>query len=259
MFLRSPGPAPRRDLTYQLVVRALRGLFRLLGLRITIEGLHHVPATGPAILAANHTGYLDFTFVGLLGTARGRLVRFLAKQSTFDNPVSGPAMRAMGHIPVLRPDGTVAALRASRALGRGEMIGIFPEATISRSFTLKQLRRGPAYLAAAHRAPLVPVVTWGGHRLLTVGGRFGLRRGTAVTLLVGEPIQPGPADTVTELEQRLQVALTELYDRAQREYPQRPRGRRDRWWVPAHLGGTAPTPARAAELEIRLAPRSATT
>jgi hypothetical protein len=86
----------------------------------------------------------------------------------------------------------------------------------------------------------VPVVVWGGQRVLTVGGRWSLRRGRAVTVSVGEPLDPGPdADpyVVTEaLRERLARLLADAVD----AYPDRPRDDADRWWLPASRGGTAP-------------------
>lgn len=243
------APWTRRDAAYRVVIALIRLSFWLIGLRIDLRGLEHVPRRGPAILVSNHTGYLDFTFVGLAGHRRGRLVRFLAKQPTFDHPLSGPPMRAMGHIPVRRPDGTVAARRAARALAAGEVVGVFPEATISRSWTLKPYRRGAAYLACRLGVPLVPIVVWGGHRVLTVDGRWSLRRGRAVTITVGEPLHPSAGDDVARVSDRLRERMDELLAQAQAGYPDRPVSPADHWWLPTHLGGSAPTPERAAELD----------
>ena len=74
--------------TYRLAIRAFRLLFVLLGLRITVRGAEHLPTSGPAIVACNHVGFLDFALVGLVADRRHRFVRFMAKQSTFDNRVS---------------------------------------------------------------------------------------------------------------------------------------------------------------------------
>ena len=97
---------------------------------------------------------------------------------------SGPLMRAMQPHP--RSTGRTASSRpaqALRALQAGEVVGIYPEATIGRAFVVKDredFRRGAAYLALATGAPLVPVAHWGIHRIFTVDGRYSLRRGKAV-------------------------------------------------------------------------------
>ena len=244
------------QLTYRLAIRAFRLLFVLLGLRIEVRGEEHVPASGPAIVACNHIGFLDFALVGLAADRRHRLVRFMAKQSTFDNPLSGRPMRAMRHIPVDRSCGAPAARQARDELRRGELVGIFPEATISRAWTLKPFMRGAATLAVREGVPLIPVAVWGGHRVLTVDGRWSLRRGKAITILIGEPIVVDPnacaaaSDAgVAAANAGLRQGMQDLLDRAQLDYPDRPRDRADRWWLPRHLGGSAPTPSQATELD----------
>ena len=237
------------QLTYRLAVRAFRLLFVLLGLRIDLRGEEHLPTSGPAIVACNHIGFLDFAFVGLAAHRRHRLVRFMAKQSAFANPLSGPMMRALRHIPVDRSCGAPAARRARDELRRGELVGIFPEATISRAWTLKPFMRGAATLAVCEQVPLVPVAVWGGHRVLTVDGRWSLRRGKAITILIGAPISPAAGLDVAAANTELRRRMQDLLDQAQHEYPDLPRGDSDRWWLPQHLGGSAPTPEVAAELD----------
>ena len=71
----------------------MRLAFDALGLRIDVQGAERVPTTGPAVLASNHVGYLDFALLGYLAHQRGRHVRFLAKSGVFESPVIGRAMR----------------------------------------------------------------------------------------------------------------------------------------------------------------------
>src|SRR5659263_300962 len=87
------------DLGYRLIVGVIRIGFRLLGLRFRITGLRNVPDHGGAVLAINHTAYVDFVFAGYgVLKANGRLVRFMAKRSICQHPVIGPIMRMCGHI-----------------------------------------------------------------------------------------------------------------------------------------------------------------
>ena len=241
--------AARGDQVYRVVIRVFRLVFRLLGLRLQVTGEQVIPDVGPAVLASNHLSYLDFTFVGLAGSRRRRLIRFMAKTAVFDNRVAGPLMRAMGHIPVDRASGAAAYRRAARALAAGELVGVFPEATISRSFTLKSFKLGAATLAVREQVPLIPVVLWAPQRTFTVDKHYSLRRGKTVLVLVGKPIVPEPgADPVevdAELRRRMDAVLTEAW----RRYPDQPRDDADRWWVPAVAGGTAPTLEVASEQE----------
>ena len=98
-----------------------------------------------------------------------RLVRFMAKKAVFDHKISGPLMRGMHHIPVDRKAGAGAYDEALAALRAGEVVGVFPEATISQSFEVKQLKTGAARMALAAGVPIVPVTIWGTQRLWTKG------------------------------------------------------------------------------------------
>ena len=235
------------ELAYPPVLVLAKTVFRLLGIRFTLTGAEHLPQVGGGVLASNHVSYLDFTFCGLVAQPSRRLVRFMAKDSTFHHPVSGPLMRGMHHIPVDRTAGAAAFDHAVDALRAGEIVGVFPEATISRSFTLKAFKTGAARMAATADVPLIPMALWGGQRIYTKGHARDLSRGKAVALAVGEPFEPGadPVVTTQELKRRIGVLLEEL----QKNYPQQPADDADRWWLPAELGGTAPTLAAATALD----------
>ncbi len=244
------------DVTYRVVIAVCRALFRALGLRITVRGAEHLPSAGGAVLASNHVSFLDFSFVGLVGFRRRRFVRFLTKQSVFRPPVVGAAMRAMGHVPVDRAHGAVALRHAVGKVRAGEVVGVFPEATISRSWTLKDFKPGAAAPAIWEQVPLVPVVVWGGQRVLTAGGHASLRRGKSLTILVGRPLHPALDASPREVTAELRVRMQALLDEAMSTYPDRPRNDQDRWWLPASAGGSAPRPQVAAELEAAAVARA---
>ncbi|MBW4716659.1 lysophospholipid acyltransferase family protein [Saccharothrix obliqua] len=230
------------DRVYPPVIAAAKLMFRVLDLRITVDGARHVPATGGAVLAANHVSYLDFIFAGLAAQPSRRLVRFMAKHEVFEHRVSGPLMRGMHHIPVNRAAGQDSYRQALAALRAGEVVGIFPEATISRSFTVKDVKSGAVRLAAEAGVPLLPTAIWGTQRLWTKGRPKHLtQRHVPVTIVVGEPVAP-------TTEHDLRTRMQELLDQAQERYPDPGEGR---WWQPAHRGGLAPTPEEAAELDAR--------
>ena len=248
------GSAPdRRDRPYRFVIRLALVVFRLFGFRFDVRGSEHVPTTGGAIICSNHVSFFDFTYLGLGALPQHRLVRFMAKSSVFDHWFAGRFMRAMQHIPVDRKAGAAAFEAAVRALKDGEVVGVFPEATISTSFTVKDLKAGAARMASQSGAPIIPAAVWGGHRVATKG-HVKLRRGVAVTVILGEPIVADPGEKAQSLLRRTRAAMEQLLDEAQRTYPQQPAGPDDRWWLPAHLGGTAPTPeVAAAEDALRAA------
>ena len=230
---------PRRDRPYRAVIRTALGLFRALDVRISLEGAEHIPSTGGAVIAANHVSYFDFMLVGYAALPH-RLVRFMAKKSVFDNRVSGPLMRSMHHIPVDRKAGASAYAAAVSALRDGELVGVFPEATISEAFTPIPMKSGAARMSIDSGAPIVPVVTWGAHRLWTKNRKPRLQRHVPVTIRVGEPLVPRAGEDAVALTARLAETLTQMIDEVQRDYPERPSPGQE-WWLPAHLGGTAPT------------------
>jgi 1-acyl-sn-glycerol-3-phosphate acyltransferase len=199
------------------------------------------------VLASNHVSYLDFIFCGLAARPSKRLVRFMAKREIFEHRVGGPLMRGMRHISVDRDAGMASYKAALEALKGGEVVGVFPEATISTSFTVKDFKTGSVRMAAATGVPLVPMAVWGSQRLWTKGRKRSLgKRHVPVTILVGEPLRPARKDNQIQVLTELQARISALVDKAQREYPDEPSGPDDRWWLPAHLGGTAPEPPEVA-------------
>lgn len=237
-----------RDLTYPPVIGTAKTLFRLLGMQFQTSGVEHIPREGGAILASNHVSYVDFIFNGLAAQPAGRLVRFMAKKEAFDHVVSGPLMRSMHHIPVDRAQGEGSLHAAADYARAGEIVGIFPEATISRSMEVKEIKTGAARAAAEAGVPLIPMVVWGTQLLKTKDHDADLwGRGKTVALHVGPPVPVTGEDPVAETA-ALHEALGALLDKAIREYPISPEGQ---WWAPARYGGTAPTPDQARELDIQ--------
>jgi 1-acyl-sn-glycerol-3-phosphate acyltransferase len=233
---------------YTSVITFARGVFALQGIRFTLNGTENVPRSGGAVMAINHTGYMDFTYAGFAARPAGRLVRFMAKEEVFRHPVSGPLMRGMHHIPVDREAGAASYRAAVQALKSGEIVGVFPEATISRSFELKEFKSGAVRMAVAAGVPLLPTVIWGSQRVWTKDypKRLGRTR-TPITLSVGAPIFASRKDDPEAVLDTLRKAMTELLHAAQDAYP--PLTGADLKFLPARLGGTAPTPERAEELD----------
>ncbi|OUZ10409.1 1-acyl-sn-glycerol-3-phosphate acyltransferase [Aeromicrobium sp. PE09-221] len=235
-----------RDITYPPIILTAKMLFKLLGMRFQTSGTEHIPREGGAVLAANHIGYVDFIFDGLAAQPSKRLVRFMAKKEAFEHVVSGPVMRSLHHIAVDRESGETSFRDAVEYARSGEIVGIFPEATISRSMEIKELKTGAVRIAAEAGVPLIPMVTWGTQLLKTKdhdSDLFG--RGKTIALHVGAPLEVTGEDPVAETE-RLRVAMRELLDKAITEYPVSPEGQ---WWAPARYGGLAPTPEEAERLD----------
>jgi 1-acyl-sn-glycerol-3-phosphate acyltransferase len=160
--------------------------------RPEVRGAHHIPRSGPVILASNHLSFADSLVIPIVAP---RKVAFLAKSDYFTGSgVSGALTRAwftgIGMLPVDRDD-TKAALgsleTALEVLGRGEAFGIYPEGTRSRDGRLYRGRTGVAHLALTAGCPVVPVGLRGTEHLQPVGAR--LPRIVKVSVEFGEPIE----------------------------------------------------------------------
>ncbi|HEX2029426.1 MAG TPA: lysophospholipid acyltransferase family protein [Nitriliruptorales bacterium] len=233
------------DRLYDTGAAALRLAFRVFGGPIDAAGQEHIPAAGPVILASNHISYIDFSFVAL--SQRSRRVRFMIRTDIMQLPLVGAALRAMGQIDIdPYGDPRPGYRQARRALEQGECVGVFPEGTISPSFVPMTAHSGAVRLAAAIGAPIVPVAVWGSQRILTKGRRPSLRRGIAVVVRYGDTFIVDPADRPREASEELMLRIEGLLKQAQDAYPQRPDGPDDTWWLPRHLGGTAPAVQEAA-------------
>lgn len=139
-----------------------RALFGLL-FSVEYDGLEHVPADGPVILAGNHPSYLDPVLVGL---PLQRPVKFMAWDALFRVPLLGWVIRALGAFPVdiRKGKGEAAFQQALRVLQSGAALGIFPEGQRSEQAEMGELRTGVARLAIETGAPVVPVTIGGASR-----------------------------------------------------------------------------------------------
>lgn len=233
---------------YRPVIRAAKTLFFLQGTSFRISGEENVPREGGAIMAINHTSYFDFMYAGLPAVPSGRYVRFMAKKSIFSHRVAGPLMRGMHHIPVDRHKGGEAFAAAIRALRAGEIVGVFPEATMSRSFELKEFKPGAVKMAQVAGVPVLPVTIWGGQRVWTKDLPKHLGRANIpVSIRVGAPIEIGRRENVAEATAKVKAVMQAQLDAQQAEYPTLTGD--DLRFVPARLGGTAPTPEAAHEAD----------
>jgi 1-acyl-sn-glycerol-3-phosphate acyltransferase len=225
---------------YTPVIGFARALFAVQGLRFRITGEENVPRSGGAVMMINHLSFFDFAYAGLAALPARRLVRFMAKESVFRHPVGGPLMRGMHHIPVDRSAGATSFRAAVTALKAGEIVGVFPEATISRSFELKEFKSGAVRMAKAAGVPILPTVLWGSQRVWTKGEkpRFG-RSNIPISITVGEPVHLAKGDDLEAVNAMVRERMTALLHEAQAAYP--PLTGEDLKFLPARLGGTAPT------------------
>jgi 1-acyl-sn-glycerol-3-phosphate acyltransferase len=230
------------DLVYPPVIRAVTGFWKALNLKFDFQGQEHLPTPhhGGAVLAMNHISYLDFALIGTAALPMKRYVRFMAKKELFDNKFAGPLLRGMHHISVDRSNGSASLVAALRALKDGEIIGIFPEGTISVSFEIKELKSGAVRLAQGAGVPVIPTIIWGSQRLWTKKVKRNLaQRNIPISVTFGEPIYFEKGSDVEAGEAILRDAMVKMLHEVQEKYPDSHQGQR---WAPVRLGGTAPAP-----------------
>lgn len=242
-----PHPEERKEPVYRVAVRTARLMMKFQGAQVVVEGAEHIPTSGGAIIALNHTGYLDFIFGGVPAYLRGRrLVRFMTKKEIFDAPfLVGWVMRAMKHVPVDRAAGATALEAAVKHCEAGHLVGIFPEGTISRSFNLKPFKTGAARIAHRTGVPLIPLVLWGSQRFWTkdIPSHLG-REHLPLMIRVGEPVEV--SDNAEETTSRLRARMTEMLDEVRADYADTfGPFEEGALWLPEQLGGLAPSDMRA--------------
>jgi len=192
----------------------IRILFRVIALpmfRFRVYRADRVPRSGPAVVVAAHRSWLDPACVA---GALPRPVRFLILESVYRKVWARWFYRAMRSIPVQSGQGplSLGALRgALRALGEGQLIGLFPEGRVFPEGPLGSLHAGAALLAIRGRAPVIPVDIRGSSRAWPHGRAW---PGPApVRVRFGEPIDP-PLETGREAAERFMArigaALAEL-------------------------------------------------
>jgi 1-acyl-sn-glycerol-3-phosphate acyltransferase len=243
-----------RDLVYPPVIGFAKSAFLALDLKIRRTGTEHVPRTGGALIAINHVSYVDFILGGYGALPAKRLVRFMAKEVLFRNRYSGPLMRGMHHIPVDRDAGAASYRTALEYLAAGELVGVFPEATISRSFELKEFKSGTVRMAAEAGVPILPMILWGTQRMFTKDHPRDFTRHRPISISIGAPITVTRDDDAVEATAHLRSTMAGMLDETIRAYPEQPAGA---WWLPAAYGGIAPTPAEAERLDREEAARRA--
>lgn len=215
------------------------------GTKLKFEGLENIPARGGALIALNHTSYLDWMPASIAAHERKRRLRFMIKAEMAEVKAVNYAIKHLGLIPVDRTMGHDAYAVAVQRLRQGEIVGLHPEATISRSYELREFKTGAARMALEAQVPIIPMIVWGAHRIWPKDHPKRLvRNKIPITVAVGPGLPPrGDAE---QLNAVLRQAMNSLLYRVQEEYPH-PKGE---YWVPRRLGGDAPSQDVSRELRI---------
>ena len=234
MSARPPAHQPARPARW-LLVRGRRTSRWLIRRRWDVR-VHHperFPATGPAVVAGNHIGFIDGPLMAIFSP---RPVHALTKIEMFKGPL-GPFLRAAGQLPLDRSRIDVAAVRTAIGVLRdGHAVGVFPEGTRGPG-DLERIHGGAAYLALVTGAPVVPL-TFLGSRDPGRPSDSLPHKGARIDIVVGEPFAvdaaPWPRTrenvrtTSAALRDHLQRQLAVALDETGRSLPgPLPQGERD--------------------------------
>ena len=201
----------------RFTVSVIRALFPLVS-RFTVNGVENLPEKGAVVLAANHLTNFDVFPVQL---ALPRPVYFMAKAELHENRFFDALLRQLGSFPVQRGARDEWAMgHAHKVLLKGQVLGIFPEGTRSKDYSLRTAKTGAARLALAVSCPLVPIALTGTQYIL----QQGLKR-TDVHVEVGKPLYPSPDDSPLALTDALMFTIAEMLPKKMRgAYTEHPKG-----------------------------------
>ena len=177
-------------------------------------------------------------------------MRFMYKTEMRENPLVRWSFDRMRHIPVDRDYGKESYDQAVQLLKEGELVAVYPETTISRSFELREFKSGAARMAIDAQVPIVPVIVWGSQRIITKGHPKAMGRTKfPIWIEVAEPIASDlPADElIVKLKESMQAKLYEVQDKYAKTFGPYPAGE---FWVPKRLGGGAPSLEEANALDV---------
>ncbi len=215
-FRRSHQPLWGR-LLYRVLWSMVFALCKVL-FRLRVEGKENFPP-GPFILSPVHRSFIDTPIAGM---ATRRRLRFMGKESLWENKPLGALLSVLGGFPVERGTADRTALRAATdVLSLGEPLVMFPEGTRRSGERIRRedMLDGPAFVAGRAGVPIVPVGLGGTVRALPVGSV--IPRPRRVVVVVGNPIPPPakvdgrlPRRVVSEHTDRLFDELGDLYAEA---------------------------------------------
>jgi len=207
---------PAEPVPFSPMVPGRRSLLRLTlrplltaWLRLQVDGVDHVPDSGPVLVASTHRSHADSI---ALATAIPRPVHFLGDQKLTAWPVMGPQLPRLGMVPLRRGEADASAMDIlSILLEDGACLAVYPEGSRSRDGRVHRLRSGVARLAAKHQVPVVPAAVIGIDQRWPIGQRPRVT-GPAVTVRFG-PKMAAPDSTPRSrrtFNDELQVTLSEL-------------------------------------------------
>jgi len=196
-----------------------------------MEGLENIPSEGHALVACNHISYFDPLAHGYFMVKAHRRPRFLAKSELYGNWLLRHVLEGARQIPVQRGSGAKGPVEmAEKALHDGEVVMIYPEATLTKNpdHTPMEGKTGIARIALGAEVPVVPLAVWGSQNVdMKHGFKLG-RFGTPIWLKAGTPLDfsayEGGKDDPEGLRQvtdQVMAELSRLVGDLRSRYPKR--------------------------------------
>lgn len=165
-----PGHPVKANLTWLKILKGISRVISKTYLRVYCEGVENVPETGACLVVSNHVSGLD---PFLIGTMINRPIHYVAKVELYRGPVLSWLLYKLGAIPIDRSILDLSAARTVHRLHReGEMVGIAPEGTRSRTGEILPFTIGATKLALRTRTPLVPAAIYGTRELMPAGAKY---------------------------------------------------------------------------------------
>jgi 1-acyl-sn-glycerol-3-phosphate acyltransferase len=146
--------------------------------KVEIKNKELIPETGPVLVCAAHHSILDMFF---LGYKLNRWINWMAKEELFKNPVLSYVLKKLGAFPVKRGKGDVGSIKtAYKLLEQGEVVGIFPQGTRTKTLESQKARIKPG-------AAMLAVNT--GVKILPAAVKGSLKPFSRIKVIFGEPFR----------------------------------------------------------------------
>ena len=161
--------------------------------RVKVNGLENIPDDGGAVLVGNHTTWIDgalwliliprrLRMIAFAGNFKNKLMTFLANYCKVILITAGPKSIHRG------------LTEARKGLGRGEVVGLFPEGLISKTGQVQTFKPGLMKILDKMPVPIIPVYLdqqWGS--IFTYSGGTSLKKWPnsfrrPMTLNIGKPM-----------------------------------------------------------------------
>lgn len=195
------------------------------------EGLEQIPREGPALIACNHISYFDPLGHGRFVEKAGRRPRYLAKSELYENWLLKRVLTGAKQIKVVRGSGDHGPIEtALDALRRGELVVVYPEATITKNadYSPMEGKTGIARLSLASGVPVIPIAIWGSQHIWQRTGARSLKFGRPIWLKVGPPLdfsayedRPDDHDVRRTVTDAVMAELSMLVEDLRGRYPKR--------------------------------------